>query len=298
MILTVGIIVAAVLGLIFGSFLNVCITRLPLGESIAWPGSHCRSCNHALPWYMNLPGVSWPALKGRCAYCKERIPARYFLVEVATAALWVGCWLHWCCLYSGGFDADAHLQELSSFPFYEYIPFALLSPVTSALSLWLLLGLAVMDWEGLFLSDWFTISGALAGILWAAISIHIPVLYEIHQQPQVVHQLIIAAAFAGFFLLVRWLYWLLRKQEGLGMGDVKLAAMIGAWLSWEQSLLTLLMAVLSALIYATFLMIRNPEAKKGQIALPFGSFLAGAAIVSYFAGTTIWNRYMQLWHLA
>lgn len=288
---TIGIGMIAVLGLVFGSFLNVCITRLPLGESIAWPGSHCRSCNHALPWYMNLPAVSWLALRGRCAYCKERIPARYFLVEVATAALWVGCWLRW----------QKHTPIFGSFYFLDTTPhpaLLVLFPIANALFLWLLLGLAVMDWEQLFLSDWFTISGTLLGILWAGISVRILVPEVMNRQLHFVNQLEIAAAFAGFFLLIRWLYWLLRKQEGLGMGDVKLAAMLGAWLSWEQSLLTLLIAVLSALIYATFLTLCRPDKRMNEIALPFGSFLSGAAIVGYFSGTAIWNWYMQLWHLA
>jgi leader peptidase (prepilin peptidase)/N-methyltransferase len=282
--LIVGSIVAAVLGLVFGSFLNVCVTRLPLGESVAWPGSHCRSCNHAIPWYWNIPAFSWLALGGRCAYCKQRISVRYLALELGTAILWVGTWLYFYPLLAETLPNSSATSVLS--------------PVISAVFVWLLLGLAAMDWEEMFLSDWFTLPGTALGLVWAAASDATLASDMKGRLVRVGFQLVLSAGFAGFFLFIRWFYWLIRRKEGLGFGDVKLAAMIGAWLSWEQTLITLFLAVIGALLYATFLTIRHPSEDVGKMALPFGSFLAGAAIAGFFYGECLWTWYLGLWHLA
>ena len=129
---------ACMLGLVFGSFLNVCITRLPRGESVSHPPSHCRSCRRPLAWFENFPVVSWLALRGRCRTCGVAIPWRYPLVEIALACLWLECYRRFGTSPKG---------------------------FCAALLCFLLLALAFTDWETMLLPDALTLPGLAAGVV-------------------------------------------------------------------------------------------------------------------------------------
>jgi leader peptidase (prepilin peptidase)/N-methyltransferase len=193
---------AAVFGLAFGSFLNVCISRLPRHESIVRPRSHCPRCGAMIRSGDNIPILSWILLRGRCRHCRQPIAWRYPAVELATAALFL-------------------LSELRFGLTVTGIGMAILS--------FLLLGLAVMDAETMRLPDAFTLPGIALGILYSTL---LPADHLGHA----IASILWAASAALLLLLLRRLYFVIRHQEGLGLGEVDLLAMIAAWLGpWEPS---------------------------------------------------------------
>lgn len=247
-------------GLAFGSFLNVCIARLPRQRSIIRPGSACPSCGGPIRFYDNLPLVSWALLRGRCRRCRWRIPWRYPAVEAATACLFLLCYLRFSLtLYAAGM----------------------------AVLCFLLLGLAVMDAETMRLPDAFTIPGIFLGILWTA-SLPAPGLTAHFLRAG--ESALWAACAAFILLLIRWAYWLLRRAEGMGMGDVKLAALLGAWLGPTLTLLTLILGTFAAALFGlTLIAVTRREAAKAR--LPLGAFLCAAALYTLFAGPPIVRWY-------
>lgn len=285
------------LGLLFGSFLNVCIARLPAHESIVRPGSRCPGCGHAIRWYDNVPILSWLVLRGRCRDCRARIAWRYPLVELAT-----GVWF--------GAAAERLGQAGGAGGAIEAIAFAVLG--------FLLIGLMVMDWQTQRLPDAFTLSGIVAGLtLTGAEAFFLApgegdiVLNTTHQlrlsspgsmaaqgnvfltgAEALVYGRLGAVAVAALLLLaVRWSYQRLRGHEGMGLGDVKLLAMIAAFLGLAQSLVALFAGVVAASGYGFALLARGRPAATTKI--PFGSFLAagglfaalfGSGIVAWYAG--------------
>ena len=154
MIRILATVFAALLGLAFGSFLNVCLSRWPEGESIVRPRSHCRHCDHALAWWENVPVLSWLALRGRCRNCRASIGCRYLLVEVSIAALWAGIMWHALpgCLGVDCFPPPDHAVS--------NICFLVLLDGGKVVLCWLLVALAVLDAEHLWLPDWLTLPGA------------------------------------------------------------------------------------------------------------------------------------------
>ena len=218
-----------VFGLAFGSFLNVCATRWPEEESIVKGRSHCRSCGRALAWWENLPLLSWLALRGHCRTCKAWIGWRYPLAELAVGALWAfSAWhtfLESPDLSTGNFTYDAVI--------------CLTNGIARILFLWILVALAVMDAENLWLPDRLTFSGHRAGIcagLRARRSLRIMTFgggfdeWKHYAALSVFYWFIGAVASAAGIVVIRWVYIMIRGQEGIGMGDVKLVAMIGGWL--------------------------------------------------------------------
>jgi len=244
-------------GLAFGSFLNVCISRLPRHKSIVRPASYCPSCGEPIRTFDNVPLVSWLLLSGRCRHCGWRIPVRYPLVELATAALFLLAYLAY------GLTLDA---------------------IGMAVLCFLLLGLAVMDAETLMLPNAFTLPGIVLGIAYSGLrggwrAGMLAVLY--------------ALAAAALVLLIRGAYWLARKQEGMGLGDAKLLAMIAAWLGPWQALLALFLGVLATAIFGLIWMGLKKRASMYTLQLPFGSFLCAAAIYAIFRGQPIIQWYLQ-----
>jgi leader peptidase (prepilin peptidase) / N-methyltransferase len=264
-----GISVTALLGLIFGSFLNVCISRLPHGQSIVRPRSHCMHCGTMIPWYDNLPVVSWILLRGRCRSCKWQISWRYPLIELGTAALWVSCWL---VFYFGGDPLAA--------------PLAAVTAASRAVFCYLLLGLAVMDWETLLLPDEFTLTGIGLGVVW---QIFWCLLNATSTQSAVEKILLVVAkiAVAAFVVLaIRWIYQQIRHREGMGLGDAKLMAMLAAWLGLEQTLLVFFLAVVSASLFALLLLAaqRKKQEAWAEQQIPLGTFLCFCGIYAVFFG--------------
>jgi leader peptidase (prepilin peptidase) / N-methyltransferase len=246
---------AGLLGLTFGSFLNVCIYRIPRSESLAFPASHCPSCQHPLRWFDNVPLAGWLRLGGRCRDCRQPISVMYPLVEAATGVLFAaGCW-------------------------YYGVSLLLVARLVFACAM---IVLCVIDLQHRILPNVITLPGIVVGFLFSLV---LP--------PGWLASLIGIAVGGGLLLLVSEVYLRVRGEEGLGMGDVKMLAMIGAFLGWKLTLLTL---VLSSLV-GSLVGLGMIAARKGGLkyALPFGTFLALAAIVAAAVGDSIVTWYLSFY---
>jgi leader peptidase (prepilin peptidase)/N-methyltransferase len=247
---------AGLLGLAVGSFLNVCIYRLPLHQSIAFPPSRCPRCGRGLSWYDNIPVLSWIALRGRCRQCGEPISIRYPIVELVTAVLFVAVvWL---------------------------------SPTGPLIVSRLVLGCALIvlfmiDLEHQILPNLITLPGIAVGL---ALSLIAP--------PGPVDALIGAALGAGVLYAIAAGYYLWRKEEGMGMGDVKMLAMIGAFLGWQAVLLTLVLSSFSGALIGIGILATSRGSMR--YALPFGTFLALGALVAMLSGDAIFGWYLSLFN--
>jgi leader peptidase (prepilin peptidase)/N-methyltransferase len=243
---------AALLGLLIGSFLNVCVYRLPLGLSLVYPPSHCPACQRRLSWYENIPILSWVALRGKCRTCRHPISIVYPLVEVTTAAIFaIGYW--W------------------------YGPTPLLA--IRLLFACAMIVLFMIDLEHRILPNRITIPGIVAGFV-----------FSLFSEPGWVSSLLGIAVGGGSLLAVSEAYYRVRHEEGLGMGDVKMLAMIGAFLGWQLALLTLVLSsILGSVVGVSILILRKESLK---YALPFGTFLAVAALVASLAGDALIAWYL------
>lgn len=252
------------LGLVFGSFLNVCISRLPKHESVVRPRSRCPQCGAAIRASDNIPLLSWAVLRGRCRSCKKPIAWRYPAIEVGTAALFLLGYMRFGLTVSG-------------------IGIMVLS--------FLLLGLAAMDAETMRLPDAFTLPGILLGIVFAGL------LPASTAADHLAHAgLAVLGAFIGalVILTIRWIYYAWRGVEGMGIGDAKLMAMIAAWLGPTLTLVTLFMGALSASVVG-LLWIALARRKESPMTtrIPFGSFLCGAALYAVYQGQANVGWYLQ-----
>jgi leader peptidase (prepilin peptidase)/N-methyltransferase len=252
---------AVVCGLLFGSFLNVCIFRLPRDLSVVTPRSFCPECSHPLAWYDNIPLLSFLLLRAHCRHCGKKIYSRYPLVEVAAAALL--CWV----VTRYGWS---------------------LAALKWALFELLLLALFFTDLEERILPDELTLGGAACGLL-LAFFVSVPgVIGELWfpKQPLYWRSLVNACLGALFLAGPLWLlavvYAHIRKKEGLGLGDVKLLVFMGLFLGLENGLLALMIgAVLGTVLGLLYIVVRRKD--PGSYELPFGSFLClGAALVPLF----------------
>src|SRR5215207_9968734 len=261
------------LGAVIGSFLNVVIHRVPREESIAFPASHCPSCNTAIKPYDNVPVLSWLALRGRCRACRAPISPRYPAVEALTAALFaLTFWLH-----SG--------LSLS-------LPFDLVFVAA-------LVALVFIDAEHMILPDVITLPGVAFALVARVV---VPNLYgvgfvaaEVPQLPPWALSLIGAVLGAlvggGFLWVVGWLWERLRGVEAMGLGDVKMMFMVGAFLGWPLTVLTIFFGVLTGSIAGVAAMARRGE-RDMQMLLPFGIFLGLGSLVSLLFGTSIIDWYV------
>lgn len=281
-----GTIFAGLLGLAFGSFSNVCVSRWPAGESVARPRSHCRACGRTLAWWENVPLASWLALRGRCRSCGTRIGLRYPLVEAAVAGSWA--LLVW---YSNedvfAFDVPANLRALN-----------IAATICGLGFFWILVTLAALDAEQLWLPDFLTYPGIAAGIA-------LKVAFEqfgVHAEGprQAWHVLYVAilsaAAAAAIILVIRWVYWLVRRREGMGLGDAKLMALLAAWLGLPLALVALFVGVTLGAAAAVVVIAGRSRRSAGNWtakALPLGTFLCIGGMVSAFWGQQILNAYLR-----
>jgi leader peptidase (prepilin peptidase) / N-methyltransferase len=290
---------AALLGLCFGSFLNVCLSRWPAGESIVHPRSHCRTCARTLAWWENIPLLSWIALRGRCRTCSTWISIRYPLVEAAVAVLWaIAAW---------NFLALALAPDMPAIsPFLHWNLYNSLGRTVGMLFFfWLLVALAFFDAENLWLPDLLTIPGILLGVVSGVVYRVVGDRYSDGPIPitasvifsDLIRTAIAIAIAAGIILLIRWIYWLIRRREGLGLGDAKLMAMLAAWLGLPGALLSLFLGVVLGALYAVITLAARSRRSEGPwaiVQLPLGTFLCIGGIVSALWGQQIIASYLRL----
>ncbi len=286
--------VLAIAGLVLGSFLNVCITRIPRDESVVSPGSHCPRCGKPIRWYHNFPVISFLILRGRCAHCRERISIRYPMVEVLTAVLFVACFAR--------FGINAELLKFSVFSF-------------------LLVGLIFMDAETGLLPREFTYPGIALGLLFAwfvpgdgtgaRFLLRSLRLHPNLSQPQfsLLDAAIAILVSAGFFYVMWAVYYLVRKRHGIGFGDIALIAMCGAFLGLKLTLFVLFSAPVIGSLFGIALLLRNPAGRAGESPesgearlstlemlrtsqIPFGVFLGGCSLLAVFFGDAAWRWYL------
>lgn len=251
-----GVIGAGLFGLVVGSFLNVLIHRLPRGESLVRPASHCPACGAPIHATDNLPVLSWLLLRGRCRVCRVRISPRYPAVELANGALWA--LLFWRAPTLPEFLSGAFLISAC-------------------------LALLLIDAEFFLLPDAITLTGIAVGI---GLS-----FFPAGRTP--LQSLTGVALGAGGLFLLGYIWEKLRGVEGMGLGDVKMLGMIGAFLGPWGVLLTLLLASLAgSLVGLTLILLRRGSL---QMRLPFGVFLALGAIAAVFVGAPLLERYRSLW---
>jgi leader peptidase (prepilin peptidase) / N-methyltransferase len=243
------------IGLTIGSFLNVCIYRIPLGQSIVHPPSRCMRCGQALRWYHNVPVVSWLVLGGKCGFCGARVSARYPSVELLTGVVFA---LH-------GFV-------------FEPGPLLLVRLVFAAV----LIVLAFIDIDYRILPDSMTLTGIPLGVL---ASVWLP--------PGWRDSLIGAALGGGVLWLIAEAYYRWRKVEGMGMGDVKMLAMIGAVLGWRAVIVTLILSSCSGALVGVLMMSRTSEG--ARYALPFGTFLSAGALAASLVGEPLVTWYLSFY---
>jgi len=249
-----ALIIVIAFGLAWGSFLNVVIYRVPIRMSLIHPPSTCPSCKTRIKPYENIPILSYLFLRGKCRHCGARIGITYLLVEILTPALLAVVFL-----------------QIRSFA----LPFFAAAIFTS-----LLIALAFIDARHQILPDVLTYPGIVLGLAYAFF----------RDDLKIGGALIGAAVGGGFLLLVYGLYWLIRKKEGLGLGDVTLMLMIGAFLGWQKTILTLVLGSLIGAIVGVILM--KAKGRDMKFALPFGTFLAPAAYVALIWGDRIIAAYL------
>lgn len=245
----------ALAGLVVGSFLNVCIYRLPRRESLLWPGSRCPACGRPLAWFENIPVAGWIALRGRCRTCGARISVQYPLVEVITALVFAGGFL----VYGLTWLLVVRLAFASA-----------------------LVVLFAIDLEHQILPNVVTLPGIVAGFV---ASWFLP--------PGWLSSLIGIALGGGVLLAIAEAYYRVRGHEGLGMGDVKMLAMIGAFLGWPLTLLTLVFASFAGSVVGLGLMAVGRGTL--QAALPFGTFLALGALAAAIVGEPLLAWYLSFY---
>lgn len=238
------LLVALLMGLSIGSFLNVVIYRLPRGQSLVSPGSRCPKCGSELRWYDNVPVLSWALLAGRCRRCREPISAQYPIVEIITALLFMlVAWV----------TPEGPLL------------------ISRLVLVAMLVALFGIDLEHQILPNTITLPGIVVGLMFSAIA-----------PPGWKDALLGALLGAGVLYGIAAAYYAVRREEGLGMGDVKMLAMIGAFLGWKAVLVTLVLSSISGAILGLALI----AAQRGgmKLALPFGTFLAVGAVAAMLAG--------------
>ncbi len=291
------------LGLAFGSFLNVCIYRLPLGKSVVTPRSACPHCGKEIPLYYNMPVLSWLVLLGKCRNCKEPISPRYLVVELLTGLLFLGCYAH--------FD----------------LSLAMLKCVVLG---YLLLGLIFTDAETKLLPDALTLPGLALGIVFSFLVpvndlasqimpglVRLPLSGDVSWRLwSVLDSALGAAVGASFLYGAAAIYLRARGVEGMGFGDVKLMAMIGAFLGTKLTVLTIFAASLAGSLFGVSTVLAvwikrtrrivargtsSLEARRrawisARLALrfyemPFGVFLGSMAILSFLFGNQLLHWY-------
>jgi leader peptidase (prepilin peptidase)/N-methyltransferase len=247
------LVAACAFGALFGSFLNVVIYRLPRHASVVGGRSKCPHCSEVIRWFDNVPIASWVALGGRCRRCQWKIPARYPVVEALSAA-------------AAGIAVWRFGTTLEAAWVYAFVA--------------IMIAITFIDWEHQIIPDPLSIGGTVLGWVGAWVCLDI----------DIVDSLIGAAVGAGLILAIAIAYKAARKVEGMGGGDVKLMAMIGAFLGWQMVLPVLFLAAFAGSVYGVWLM-RHARGN-GKTAVAFGAFLAPAACLMLFSGGRLLSLYL------
>lgn len=249
-------VLAGLFGLVLGSFLNVCTLRWPLEESVVSPPSTCPACGAGIAWYDNIPVLSWLLLRGRCRRCGEPISVQYPVVELTTGLVWAGM-----------FARSGHFGPSGGGPW---------EAARGAVFLTILLGIAISDARFYIIPDEFTLGGAVAGLLLALFP----------EGMTLTGALVGGAVGFGVLWIVGRLGTMAFQKDAMGGGDVKMMAMVGAFLGWPGVLLTIFLgAFLGAVIF-------GPISWKTGKLVPFGIFLAAGAAVAYGWGDALIGWYV------
>jgi len=266
-------------GLIVGSFLNVCIVRLPRGGSIVTPPSHCPRCHGGIKFYDNIPLISFLLLRGKCRNCGEPISWQYPLVELVNALFFV--WI----VSEFGIGGEAFLMM------------ALCSS---------LIVITVIDYHHLIIPDSITLPGMLVGLTLAPffmsplgdpLPFNLDSLFP-HAGPYLtgfLNSLIGLLLGGGPLLAIGWIWEKLRHVEAMGGGDVKLMGMVGSFLGWKGALLTIMLGALAGSVVGVLLIVLKRH--KMEKYIPFGPFLAAGAVASAFYGPDVVSWYLGLFRV-
>lgn len=242
-----------ILGSIVGSFLNVCIVRMPQEKSIAFPGSHCVHCQKLIPWYDNIPLISYLFLMGKCRYCHKKISIRYWIVEFLTAISFV--------FFYGFFGWK-----------WVLIPYLVFHCA--------LIVATFVDFEHRIIPDEISVGGIILGLIFSFL------LPQLHNTSS--HILALGWSFLGVLIGGGSIYAMgllgdfLFKKESMGGGDVKLLAMVGSFLGWQMALLTFFIAPFFGAVFGVIVKLRTKEST-----IAYGPFLALGALISLFWGQDV-----------
>ncbi len=244
-----------ILGLLLGSFGNVVIYRLPQNKSVVTPRSHCQVCGKTVPWYHNVPFFSWFILRGKCFSCKAPFSIRYPLVELLMGILFLMVYL----IFGWQWITLEYLLFIFGLVIVSFI-----------------------DLDHFILPDIFTLSGIVLGLLGGIFN----------PEREFLDALYGVLMGGGFLWLIAYLYYVLRKEEGMGGGDIKLLAWIGAVLGWKSIPFVIFFSSITGSIIGVSVMVRS----KGNLktVIPFGPYLALGALVYLFAGSDLSQWYLHL----
>lgn len=270
--LWVDITIIAMMGLVVGSFLNVCISRIPEEQSIVKPRSRCPKCKKLIPWYDNIPVISYLILKGKCRFCNEKISIQYPMIELGFAAMIVHVYVRF---NQFGYDRNTLL---------------LLTGYYGILCACLLVA-TVIDLYHYIIPDEVNVAGLIAAVIGA---VAFPQLVgAVSHLDGLIHSALgIGVGYASLRFVV-WIGSIIFRKEAMGLGDPKFLAMIGAFLGWKQAFLVILLSsFLGALIGGLFVLFFRKN--KQDTVIPYGPFLAIGAYISMLYGETLMNWYFSL----
>ncbi|MCJ7459114.1 MAG: prepilin peptidase [candidate division Zixibacteria bacterium] len=245
-----------IFGLAVGSFLNVCIYRLPLKKSIIFPASHCPKCGNKIRTYDNIPILSYILLRGKCRFCKERISLIYPAVELWSGLIFLSLYL-W---YGLSWEFASKLFLFTS-----------------------LMVIFFIDLKHQLIPDVITLPGIAAGLIFSLLS----------KSPSFLDSLIGIISGGGLFYLVALAGDKIFKKESMGGGDIKLAAMLGAFLGWQKILLVFFLASFLGALAGIIFLILSPKLRENRL-IPFGPFLAIATAICIFFGNRLVELYLNL----
>ncbi len=260
--MTIFHLIAFIFGGLVGSFLNVCIGRIPNGESIVTPPSHCPNCKTPIAFYDNVPLLSYLFLRGRCRACRERISPRYFAVELMMALLAMALW-HWF-----------------GFSFSFFVGFVFVAA---------LIVISFIDLDVRIVPDVISLPGIILGLVFSVVG------YFFFRDglgviPSPLSSLIGIFTGGGFLLATAWAYEKFTGVDGMGGGDIKLLAMIGAFLGWPSIPVTLFIASLLGSVIGITCMLLTGAGRR--LALPFAPFLCSGALLYLYYGNEIIEFYL------
>lgn len=274
---------AFVMGTFIGSFMNVCIWRIPRNESVVSPPSHCPNCNAPIRWYQNIPILSWCCLRGKCANCHKPISVRYTIVELLGGILFLMAYFQWGIPFF--FRGDVALYGLQPLRSLWAVP------VFWVVFAGLILG-SFVDLAEQWIPDRVTIGGMILGV---PLSFLVPELQGEQMRLHALYWSLGGLFFGfGFLWLVGFVFSKIVKKDALGFGDVKLIGAVGAFFGPGAVLFTIIVSSFVGAVVGVVLMLRGKAKLGGFTAVPYGPFLALGVIAWMFWGPGIVGWYLRL----